>query len=198
MKLIDRKHKKEAISILSQAFKNYNLYEFMCQKHKKGYEKRFKVMMEYNFEECLLNGKIWLTDDLATGILMVKDPKKNKKSFKYLLVMAKFIFYIGIKQTLKIIKISNRFSLNYPKDVDYVHFWIIAIVPSAQGKGLSSNFLKFIDEYAQNRPIYMETSSYKNMEIYIKNSYEVFDKMNEKDYGINIWLLKKNQKTAEI
>lgn len=191
MKLIDKNNKKQAMSILEQAFKDYNLYEFMCEKNKKGYEKKFKVMMEYNLEECFLNGKVWLTEDLETGILMVKDPKKNKKSLKYLFVLAKFIFYIGIKQTQKIIKISERFLLHYPKDKNYTHFWIIAISPTKQGQGNSSKMLDFISNYAQNQDIYMETTSEKNMQIYSKKGYKLFDQMSKKDYGIDVWILKK-------
>lgn len=187
---IDKSHKKQAMDILLSSFVDYDLNYLMCKKHKKGYEKRFKIMMEYNFEECLINGEIWLTDDLKTGILMTKDPKKARLNFRFLFMLLKLVLSIGVIQTLKNIRIANRFLRNHPKNKDYLHLWIIAVIPEQQGKGYSSKILNFIDEYS-NKDIYLETTSEKNVKVYLSKGYKIFDEANKKDYGINVWMLKK-------
>ena len=67
----------------------------------------------------------------------------------------------------------------YPTDQPYMYLWFLGVAPDAQGKGLSSQLFRpmLAQADAQTLPVYLETSTEKNVAIYNRKGFVVFDEL---------------------
>jgi ribosomal protein S18 acetylase RimI-like enzyme len=77
----------------------------------------------------------------------------------------------------------------HPKEPIY-YLWFIGVDPNIQNKGTGSALLKDVIKQAElkNRPVYLETSTLKNLSWYKKFGFKIFS---EHDFGYQLYFLKK-------
>ncbi|MFM9500732.1 GNAT family N-acetyltransferase, partial [Streptomyces galilaeus] len=73
------------------------------------------------------------------------------------------------------------------------YLWFIGVDPVAQSQGVGSKLLQDIIDYSNsnNRPIYLETSTVKNLPWYEKFGFEVY---NEQDLTYHLYFFKRDVK----
>lgn len=73
------------------------------------------------------------------------------------------------------------------------YLWFIGVDPGVQNQGIGSKLLQEIIDYSNNnnRPIYLETSTVKNLPWYEKFGFEVY---NEQDLTYHLYFFKRDAK----
>lgn len=103
---------------------------------------------------------------------------------------AKLIFScVGLTNINKALSRDTKIKNLQPKEFMY-YLWFIGVYPEYQNTGTGTKLLNdLIDESnIQKRPIYLETSTLKNIPWYKKFGFDVY---NELDLGYNLFFLKR-------
>ncbi|MES2329807.1 MAG: GNAT family N-acetyltransferase [Bacteroidota bacterium] len=179
------------IDILAKSFDANTSVNYIIKQDKKR-EKRIRALMDYSFEMCKAFGDVFISHDNKACALIVY-PDKKKSTFRSSLLDIKLIFQsIGISN---ISKTLNREKLikNIQPEITMSYLWFIGVDPSVQNQGIGSKLLKEIIDYsnANNRPIYLETSTVKNLPWYEKFGFEIY---NEQDLTYHLYFFKKGIK----
>jgi len=163
----------DIIRILTQSFDTNPAVNDTVQVGK-GREKRMQALMEYLVDTAYSKNGVYITDD-RLGATLMYDPVTHPNTFR---------------DTLRQLRLVNRCigwsKLNYASAKDkkmksfrptqpYYYLSMIGTIPDAQGKGIGSQMISFIQEMsaAQNKPIYLETSVLRNVEMYSKKGFTV-------------------------
>ncbi len=179
------------IDILAKSFDANTSVNYIIKQDKKR-KKRIRALMDYSFEMCNAFGDVFISHDNKACALIVY-PDKKKSTFRSSLLDTKLIFQsIGIGN---ISKTLNREKLikNIQPEITMSYLWFIGVDPSVQNQGIGSKLLKEIIDYsnANNRPIYLETSTVKNLSWYEKFGFEIY---NEQDLTYHLYFFKKGIK----
>lgn len=145
--------------------------------------------MEYSFDVCYLFGEVFLTND-KSGCALIVLPDKKKTTFKSILFDVKLaISCVGHSNIKKALDRESKIRKKHPKGLKY-YLWFIGVDPSAQNKGIGSGLLREVIEESQSieRPIYLETSTLKNIPWYEKFGFSIY---NELDLGYTLFFLKR-------
>jgi len=96
---------------------------------------------------------------------------------------------IGLSNIRKAMAREAQINKLHPKRPIY-YLWFIGVDPLAQKKGVGTKLLKEIINEAKfkGRPIYLETSTLKNIPWYEKFGFTVYNKL---DLGYELYCLKK-------
>ncbi|WP_026898558.1 GNAT family N-acetyltransferase [Daejeonella oryzae] len=178
MRQATTKDKDHITDLLTCAFTDNQSVNYIIKQDEKRL-KRIKALMSYSFEICKLFGEVYLSDDDHACALIVY-PHKKRTSFKSILLDIQLIyncigfFHIGraLKRELKIGKIQ-------PKEKKY-YLWFIGVDPAYQSKGIGSEFLMEVIEDSEKKhlPIYLETSTLRNLPFYTKMGFSVYHQLN--------------------
>lgn len=179
------------IDILTQSFESNQSVNYIIPQDKKRI-KRIRALMDYSFEVCYLFGEVLISDDKKACALIVY-PDKKKTSLKSILLDVKLIIQcVGLKNIKKTLsrealiqKIQSKERMTY--------LWFIGVNLAAQNKGIGSRLLQEIIQLSiqNNRPIYLETSTVKNLPWYSKFGFQVYS---EQDLSYNLYFLKRDKK----
>jgi ribosomal protein S18 acetylase RimI-like enzyme len=145
--------------------------------------------MAYSFEICYSYGEVFLTEDKKACALVLY-PDKKKTNLKSLLLDVQLIFScIGIENIKKALDREAKIKQIQPK-VLMSYLWFIGVDTDYQNKGVGSNLLNDIikDSNHKERPIYLETSTLKNLPWYKKFGFQIYNKL---DLGYNLFFLKR-------
>ncbi len=131
--------------------------------------------MEYVVDETFAKGEIYLSDDNQATALWNSD-KKERISSTFIRRNLSFLFKMGIKATISIVKKDQFTHDQYPGKEKFFHLFLIGVLPEAQGKGLASSLINPVleRETLKSIPIYLETANPSNVEIYRKKGFSVF------------------------
>jgi ribosomal protein S18 acetylase RimI-like enzyme len=187
MKYATAENKELVLEILAESFKSNKSVEYIL---KDTSPQRLRALMEYSFDTCLAFGKVVLSDD-ENGCALISFPDKKKTTFKSVLSDVKFILNgAGIKNVSKILAREKAISANYPKSEIY-YLWFIGVDPDQQGRGVGSKLLDEIKEDAKKmqRPIYLETSTVKNIPFYKRFGLNVYKEL---DFTYKLFLINSN------
>ncbi|MCD9017564.1 GNAT family N-acetyltransferase [Parachryseolinea silvisoli] len=138
--------------------------------------KRMKALMEYSFDLCLSFGEIWIGDG-NTGCALILYPREKKQTLRSILLDIKVaIFAIGLLRVASIAKREQAIKGHHPKG-DITYLWFIGVDPKYQHQGIGSTLLLNVIDRSKmaQRPIYLETSSLKNVAWYNSFGFEVFE-----------------------
>lgn len=175
-------------NILASAFSNNKSVDYIISGHGNR-ERKIRSLIEYSFDVCNLFGKVYLSEDRnACALVFYADQKKN--SFKSIILDLKFIVNCtGIKNISKIMVREKAIKNNYP-DEAMSYLWFIGVVPEFQNRGLGKNLLQEIIKESQSigRPLYLETSSGKNVSWYLKLGFDLYSKL---DLGYDLFMFRK-------
>ena len=187
----DYKDKRLVVDILSHSFDDNKSVNYVIKQDSKRRE-RLKKLMEYSFDVCYLFGEVFLSDDKSACALIIL-PDKKKTSFKSILLDVKLIFKsLGLANIKKTLDRESKIKRLHPNELMY-HLWYIGVEPGHQNKGIGSDLLRDVLNESDkiNRPVYLETSTTKNINWYEKFGFRIY---NELDLGYKLFLLKRERK----
>jgi len=188
MKNANRDSKNLVVDILSKSFdKNLSVNYIAKQDSKR--KARIRSLMDYSFEMCYLFGNVYLSDD-EKACALVLYPRKKKDNLRTVFLDVKLIFKcIGIRHIIKVLSREATIKKVQPKE-DIVYLWFIGTDPSAQNIGIGSKLIRSVIDITcrEGKPIYLETSTTKNLPWYQKLGFEIYA---EKNLGYNLFFLRK-------
>ena len=185
-----KKHKSHVIEILTKSFEDNQSVNYIVNQDNKRID-RIKVLMDYSFEVCFRFGEVFLSDDQKACALVLY-PDQKKLSIESTLLDVKLLLNaIGLTRAGKAMSRESAIKSNYPKKPIY-YLWFLGVDTSAQSKGIGSKLLKEIieDSQMQHKPIYLETSTIKNIPWYEKFGFSIY---NELDFGYKLFLLRRSE-----
>ena len=121
---------------------------------------------------------------------------KKKTSLKSIILDIKLIIQCtGIKNVKKTLNREALIKKIQPKE-PMTYLWFIGVNLEDQNKGLGSKLLQSIIQFSEqkNKPIYLETSTIRNLPWYKKFGFEVYS---EQDLSYRLYFLKWNLKNRK-
>ena len=189
MRKADYEEKDIIVDILTQSFESNQSVNYIINQDKRRL-RRIRSLMDYSFEVCNLFGEVFISEDKKACALIMY-PDKKKTSLRSILLDIKLITQcIGIKNVMKTLNREALIKKIQPKE-PMTYLWFIGVNPEDQNKGYGSNMLQSIIQYSDkdNKPIYLETSTIRNLPWYKKFGFEIYS---EHDLSYRLYFLKRN------
>ncbi len=168
-------HEKDlVIDILAKSFEANKSVNYIIKQDAKRSD-RIRALMDYSFEVCSLFGEVFLSDDKRACALIVY-PDKKKVTLKSISLDLKLIFKcIGIENVIKTLKREKIINSVHPQ-TPFSYLWFIGVALKDQNEGIGSKLLNSILDYydKQNRPVYLETSTVRNLPWYNKFGFQSY------------------------
>jgi len=184
----ERKDKNLVVDILTKSFDTNQSVNYIVKQDEKRVQ-RVRSLMDYSFEVCYSFGDVFLSND-KKGCALITYPDKKKTTLKSILLDIKLIVsavgLMNIKKTLARESLINKM---HPKEPMY-YLWFIGVDPEHQNEGIGSILLDDIIEDSEHkqRPIYLETSTVKNLPWYKKFGFQIY---HELDLSYKLFFLKR-------
>ena len=188
MRKAERQDKETCIDILSHSFTSNQTVNFLVG-HGSKKLKRIRALLTFSFEMGMAFGDVFLSDDKKACSIVIY-PDRKKAGSKLLLLNLYFLFYAtGWRNLRKILKREKIIGKTIPK-TRLAHLWFIGVDPLHQGKGIGLTLLADIIKYSQAncRPIYLETSTVKNLPWYRRFGFEVYS---QQDLPFRLYFFKR-------
>jgi GNAT superfamily N-acetyltransferase len=136
--------------------------------------RRLIALMEYVFDTGFARKGVFVTDDLSGAIVMydpVSSPGKISDTLRQLKLVRKSIGWSRMLYATR----KDKKMRSYRPATPHFYLQMIGTIPAAQGKGVGSEMLRFITEksIAMNKPVYLETSVAKNVEMYRRKGFVI-------------------------
>jgi ribosomal protein S18 acetylase RimI-like enzyme len=183
-----KKDKEICVDILSHSFTSNQTVNFLVGNGRKKI-KRVRALLGYSFEMGMAFGDVFLSDGKQACCIVVY-PDRKKAGLKLLLLNLYFIFNAaGWRNLRKILKREKVIGKTIPK-IRMCHLWFIGVDPLCQGKGIGLKLLGEIIDYSQAncRPVYLETSTLKNLPWYRRFGFEVYS---QQDFPFRLYFFKR-------
>ena len=180
--------KNLVVDILTKSFDTNQSVNYIVKQDAKRAQ-RVRALMDYSFEVCYLFGDVFLSDDKRSCALITY-PDKKTTTFRCIVLDVKLIlFAVGLKNIKKTLARETLINKIQPKELKY-YLWFIGVDPEYQNEGIGSILLDEIieDSELKKRPIYLETSTLKNLPWYKKFGFQVY---HELDLSYKLFFLKK-------
>lgn len=176
-------------NILSKSFDKNQSVNYIAQQDDLR-EKRIAALMDYSFEICFNYGEVYLSDDNKACALVLY-PDRKKTTFKSVLEDIKLLFNcIGLSNIGKAMKREAAIKKIQPNAPMY-YLWFIGVDPDSQGTGIGTQLMNEVieDSQGQSRPIYLETSTQRNLPWYKKFGFDVYSDL---DLSYKLYFLKRD------
>jgi hypothetical protein len=180
--------KDRVVDILAESFIDNQSVNYIIKQDKKK-NQRIRKLMAYSFDICYLYGEVFLTDD-KSGCALILFPDKKKNNLRSILLDIKLIFScIGIHNIKKATNRESKIKELQPKKSMY-YLWFIGVASDKQNKGIGSALIKEVikDAQSKQRPVYLETSTLKNIPWYEKFGFTIYNELN---LGYPLFFMKK-------
>lgn len=184
----NRNDKDLIIDILTQSFQENKSVNYIIKQDKKRIE-RIKRLMAYSFEVCFLFGEVHLSDD-KKGCALIIYPDKKRTNLKHILLDLQLMIYsLGLNKVKRALQRETKIKKLHPQ-YPITYLWFIGVLPDKQGKGIGTNILTDVitRSRSQQRSIYLETSTLKNLPWYQKLGFTIY---HELDFGYRLYCLRK-------
>ncbi|MEZ5427118.1 MAG: GNAT family N-acetyltransferase [Pyrinomonadaceae bacterium] len=198
MKQAGRKDKKRVVRILTRSFADDPHARWLVKSEEKGKGRRLKALMNLAFEDALINGEIYLSDD-ETGAALWKRPGAGGFSFRRVLSRWHFAIAFGWRRTRAVVEMAEYVRKFHPPD-DYLYLWFIGVLPEGRGRGNASRLLDPILKKCETEdlPVYLQTANPKNVAIYERKGFTVFHRWSPEDEsGLEVWFMRKQGEKAK-
>lgn len=185
--------KNLVVDILTDSFETNQSVNYIVKQDKKRVE-RIRSLMDYSFEVCYSYGKVFLSDDKKACALILF-PDKKKTTLKSMLLDVKLILScVGLGNIIKALSRESKIKAIQTKELMY-YLWFIGVDPKHQNSGIGTELLNDVikDSNLMERPIYLETSTLKNLPWYKKFGFDIY---NELDLSYKLFFLKKEVGTT--
>lgn len=180
--------KAHIIDILARSFASNRSVNYIVKQDAKRRD-RIKALMAYCFDVCYRSGEAWLSEDNKACALILY-PDRRRSGVRSIILDLRLIFRcVGIRNLKKTLARERLLKHIQPRERRIAYLWFIAVDTPSQGKGIGSAFLQAIMRHCaqENRPIYLETSTPKNLPWYEKNGFDVY---HEEDLNYRLYFLR--------
>lgn len=184
--------KSLVVDLLAKSFDTNHSVNYIVKQDVKRHQ-RVRALMDYSFEVCYFFGDVFLSDD-KKACALVTYPDKKKLTLKSILLDVKLILSAtGLKNIKKTLARESTILKIQPKGLKY-YLWFIGVDPEYQNAGIGSVLLNEIIEDSEHkkRPIYLETSTLKNLPWYKKFGFQIY---HELDLSYKLFFLKREMNT---
>jgi ribosomal protein S18 acetylase RimI-like enzyme len=181
--------KKHIVNILTDSFQDNKSTNFVIQQDKKR-EKRFRSLIEYSIFYGEKFGEVFLSEDKASCYIILHTDKKKLTWGSLLWDLRLVLKCIGISRVSKVMKREALIKSHHPKE-GFIHLWYIGVSSSAQGKGKGTKLMQTIIEkaQAQNKKIYLETSTQRNFKFYKSFGFKEVVTLDQLGYSMRMFCL---------
>jgi len=166
------------IDILTASFlENKSVNYIISQDNNKV--QRIRSLMDYSFEVCSMFGKVLLSEDRKACALLLYPEQKRTTLRSIWLDLRLIANCIGLGNLTKAMNRESKVKKKQPKE-RICYLWFIGVNPQYQGAGRGSALLAEIirESDTERRPVYLETSTSKNLPWYKKFGFEIYDELN--------------------
>lgn len=177
MKKSNYKDKDLVVHILTKSFDTNQSVNYIVKQDAKRI-KRVAALMDYSFEVCYAFGDVFLSDDKKACALVLY-PDKKKTTLKSIFLDVKLILScVGLKNIKRTLARESMIKKVQPKEFMY-YLWFIGVDPEYQSTGIGAELLNDLikDSELQKRPIYLETSTLKNLPWYQKFDFRIYHEL---------------------
>lgn len=182
--------RKMVVDILTQSFKDNKSVNYIVKQGSKKFHS-IEALMGYSYDLCSEFGSVYVNKNKSACALIIMFPEKKKTTVKSIIWDVRFIIKaIGIANVKKAIQREAIIKKHHPQH-QFVYLWFIGTEPSEQGKGVGTELMKQIIADAQqlNRPIYLETSTSKNISWYESLGFKIY---HELDFGYKLYCMRRD------
>lgn len=180
--------KSRVVEILTQSFKDNKSVNYIVKQGSKKTQ-HIEALIGYSYDLCSEFGSVYVNKN-KTACALILFPEKKKTTIKSILWDIRFVLKsIGISNIRKAIQRETIIKKQHPQH-QFVYLWFIATEPSEQGKGVGTELMKLIiaDAKQLNRPIYLETSTSKNIPWYESLGFKIY---HELDFGYKLYCMRR-------
>jgi hypothetical protein len=180
--------KNLVVNILNQSFADNKSVNYIIKQDSKK-ALRLKHLMAYSFDTCYQFGEILLSNDRRACALIIF-PDKKRTTLQSIAASVKLIFTcMGLGNVTKAMQREAAIKNSHPQKRIY-YLWFIGVDKTEQGMGIGSELMKEIIAHSTklNRPIYLETSTLKNIPWYQKFGFGIYKEL---DFGYKLYCLKR-------
>lgn len=182
-----RSDKDRVLELLSLSFKDNLSVRYLC-----GDSGTIGIgrLMDYAFEVCFRFGKVWLTEKKDGCALVVYPHLKKFSIWSIWLDLKLFGGVIGLSRFAKVLRREKLVTGQHPS-TPFCYLWFIGVNPWVQGHGAGTELLRVVVMEADfdGIPVYLETSTLKNLPWYQKRGFMVFKEL---DMGYPLFFLKRD------
>jgi ribosomal protein S18 acetylase RimI-like enzyme len=174
MRKANDQEKTLIIDILTQSFESNQSVNYVVKQDRERL-RRIRALMDYSFEVCKLFGDVFISDNKKACALIMY-PEKKKTSLKAIMLDIKLIIQcVGFRNVKRTLSREALIKKIQPKEL-MTYLWFIGVKPDDQNNGFGSNLLQSIIDYSNqiNRPVYLETSTVRNLPWYKRFGFEVY------------------------
>ena len=178
--------KAKIVEILTKSFIDNQSVNYIVKQDKKRL-RRIKYLMDYSFEICWNWGEVYMSDDKKGAALIVIPQNKRTNLQAIFLDIKLAIKTIGLKKINKVLSRESMIKKHHPK-TPFFYLWFIGVEPNEQNKGIGSSLLSNIimESKKKNYPIYIETSTLRNLPFYEKLKFNTYKTL---EFGYTLYLL---------
>ena len=169
--------KELVVEILARSFNDNKSVNYLIPQDEKRIQ-RMRELIAYSYEMCRLWGKVVISENRESCALVIF-PDRKRTSVRSLLLMGRLIFKsIGFQNIIKALNREDQVYAHHPVTPIY-HLWFLGVLPEQQGKGYGSRLLNelLLDADGMNTPIYLETSTSRNIPWYEKHGFSIYSKI---------------------
>ena len=179
--------------ILLVSFKNDPHVTWLLEESKSKF--KLKVLIDYVVHQTLRRGEMYLSDD-NNAVALWDFERSERMSFHYIWRNLAFLIRIGITSVVRIVKSEAQVHNNFRKCPRYCHLYMIGVLPEEQGKGLASALMNPMIQRMKEEliPIFLETANLRNVDIYKKKGFKIFDTLTIGDQ--NLFLMSTESQNA--
>jgi hypothetical protein len=180
--------KGKVVDILSKSFADNKSVNYIIKQDRKRTQ-RIRKLMEYSFDICYLFGGIFLSEDKEGCALVIMKDKKRTTLKSIFLDVKLILSVIGLSNIKKAMKRESIINKLHPK-LPFYYLWFIGVEPAVQNNGIGTKLMNDVINEAKvnDRSIYLETSTLKNISWYEKLGFAVYHKLN---FGYELFCMKK-------
>lgn len=190
MKLAKKTERELVVNILAASFdKNRSFNTIIKQDHNRA--QRIKKVFEYFFDSWFEYGAIYLSDD-DYACAVIAFPNLKRTTLRSVYMDIKLLFLIGLSSAMKGFAREGRIKTKHP-NTPFYYLLFIGVLPRHQNKGIGGKLLAELVYDSENRkiPIYLETYLPKNIELYKKFGFDIFDEL---QFGFPVYCMRRNLK----
>jgi ribosomal protein S18 acetylase RimI-like enzyme len=188
-----------AARVLSQAFANDPLCVHMLPLEKSRVKTLYKFFLVYG-ELNIKNNRGYGVGDPLQGVAYWKSPSQENLSIS-IKSLGKFIplfFSLYLAGYIRGKPVMQQIDVLHKKYANEPHFYLdnLGVLPSAQGKGMSSKLIRPILNMADAKKViaYTDTVTKSNVAIYEHFGFQCVEEYAVPGTGITIWALRRPPK----
>lgn len=181
------KEREIVVNILCSAFdpiKIPNSINYVV-KQDKNRSMRLRVLMEYLFDNSLMFGEIFLSNNRRACILL-QYPHLKKTTLKTILLDLRLVIKcIGLSRVFKVLKRERTLNKHHIKK-PHIHPILMGAYHKDNGKGFGVRLIFELFDYYKNKnlPIIVETTTPENLKLYNKFGFKIFKKVDDLNYPL--------------